>query len=491
MKKIMLLAVCLVLGSFTLAGCSNNKEAFAQKEYTADITKIEGIRIDVCDRQIEVSVSEDEQIRIAYFENSKEAYDIMVLNENVLTMTNAGNKERTDYIGGKISAENRKISVQIPNALLETLLLSTSNGDISLSVLTVTGSISISSNGGNINFGNLDVGNALYLTAKNGDISGTVVGSYDDFTIQTDIKRGESNLPDNKADGEKLLNVSSNNGDVDIEFNNPIKADTEDSTESMEMVPEIVEVDWSKYFHGLNGTAVIFDASNRQYTIHNYDLAVTRSSPCSTFKIISSLIALENEILEPEDSTQTWSGEIFWNENWNKDIDFSEAFRNSCVWYYRQVIDDIGEDMLQKELNKLQYGNCDISDWEGRLNTNNNNRALTGFWIESSLMISPKEQVEVMERIFGKNSDYSEETQNELTQVMQVSDMDRTDISMYGKTGMGKANGIVVDAWFTGFAENATGRIYFCVRLGTTEGMDVSSTLAKEIAITLVSDYFI
>ena len=47
---------------------------------------------------------------------------------------------------------------------------------------------------------------------------------------------------------------------------------------------------------------------------------------------------------------------------------------------------------MQKELDKLQYGNCDISDWEGRLNTNNSNRALTGFWIESSLMISPKEQ---------------------------------------------------------------------------------------------------
>ena len=73
---------------------------------------------------------------------------------------------------------------------------------------------------------------------------------------------------------------------------------------------------------------------------------------------------------------------------------------------------------MQKELDKLQYGNCDISDWEGRLNTNNSNRALTGFWIESSLMISPKEQVEVMEHIFGKESNYSEETQNTLKQVM-------------------------------------------------------------------------
>ena len=128
----------------------------------------------------------------------------------------------------------------------------------------------------------------------------------------------------------------------------------------------------------------------------------------------SSLIALENGIILPEDSTRTWSGERFWNEDWNKDIDFREAFRTSCVWYFRQVIDNIGKDRMQKELEKLQYGNCDISDWEGSLNTNNNNRALTGFWIESSLRISPKEQTEVMERIFGGNSDYSEETRNQL-----------------------------------------------------------------------------
>ncbi len=268
-----------------------------------------------------------------------------------------------------------------------------------------------------------------------------------------------------------------------------VEEEPDNSSEIIEVVPEMVEADWSSYFNGLNGTAVIYDAASQKYTIYNRDIAVARSSPCSTFKIISSLIALENGIIEPENSTRKWSGEIFWNEDWNRDIDFYEAFRTSCVWYYRQVVDDIGKDLMQKELNRLQYGNCDISDWEGQLNTNNSNRALNGFWIESSLMISPKEQVEVMERIFGKDSDYSEETQNELKQVMLMPEIDGTDISIYGKTGMGKSNGIVVDAWFTGFAESKTGDIYFCVRLGRTDGMNVSSSLAKEIAIKVASDY--
>lgn len=285
---------------------------------------------------------------------------------------------------------------------------------------------------------------------------------------------------------EKIGQQEMESDNVPLEENTK---DMENDTVDKAVEPEIVGTDWSEYFNGLNGTAVIYDASNRRYTIYNDELAEIRRSPCSTFKIISSLTGLEHGILEPEDSTRTWSGEVFWNEDWNRDIDFSEAFRTSCVWYYRQLIDDIGQDRMQEELEKLQYGNCDISDWEGRLNTNNNNRALTGFWIESSLLISPKEQTEVMERIFGENSEYSEETQNELKQVMQVTEQERTDISFYGKTGMGKAEGIVVDAWFTGFAETAGGKLYFCVRLGRTDGMNVSSSRAKEIAIQIVSDY--
>ena len=167
--------------------------------------------------------------------------------------------------------------------------------------------------------------------------------------------------------------------------------------------------------------------------IYNKELALTQRSPCSTFKIISSLIGLENGIIDPDNSVRPWSGEIFWNEDWNRDINFSDAFRTSCVWYFRQVTDDIGKVKMQNELNKLKYGNCDISDWEGKLNTNNNNRALTGFWIESSLKISPKEQVEVMERIFGTDSTYSERTQNILKQVMLISEENNTEISIMEK----------------------------------------------------------
>ena len=265
-------------------------------------------------------------------------------------------------------------------------------------------------------------------------------------------------------------------------------ADEAGSTVGGEEKPEIVEADWAEYFDGFQGAAVVYDVSALRFMVYNSELAQTRRSPCSTFKIISSLTALEHGIIDPADSVRQWSGEVFWNEKWNKDMDFGEAFRDSCVWYFREVIDEIGPELMQKELDGLAYGNCDISDWEGRLNTNNNNRALTGFWLESSLLISPIEQVEVMERIFGENSDYPEEIRNELKQVMSVPDQDKKDLFLYGKTGMGKAEGIVVDAWFTGFAERPEGNLYFCVYLGSSDDKNVTSAAAREIAVKILED---
>ena len=252
--------------------------------------------------------------------------------------------------------------------------------------------------------------------------------------------------------------------------------------------PVIEETDWSEHFEGLNGSAVLYDPAENRYRIYNMEEAQTRRSPCSTFKIISSAIGLEEGIIPHGDAVRPWSGEVFWNENWNRDIGFEDAFRTSCVWYFRQVIDEIGAERMQSKLSELRYGNCDISDWEGNLNTNSGNPALTGFWIESSLLISPKEQTEVMERIFGEDSQYSQETQERLKEVMLIEDQDTEGLSIYGKTGQGATAEATVDAWFTGFADAEGRRLYYCVHLGETEGADISSVRAREIAVRLLQD---
>ena len=94
----------------------------------------------------------------------------------------------------------------------------TTNEAITVSSLAVSGEISLSSNGGDIVFEELFVGKGMEATVKNGDITGSLVGGWDDFSMDVDIKKGECNLPTEKTGGEKTLSVSENNGDVNIEF---------------------------------------------------------------------------------------------------------------------------------------------------------------------------------------------------------------------------------------------------------------------------------
>lgn len=218
MKKISALLTCLFLGTVCLTGCTNSNDDFIRKSYTAEDEEITEICIDVRDRQIEVTLSDDNQIHIGYFENSKEFYDISVSDGHTLTMTAESDKNWTDYVGRKSSAGSRKISLQLPGTLLTMLKLSTTNEDISLPALTVAGDLSLSSHGGNIVFDKLNVGNSIHIDSKNGDISGTIIGSYDDYAIFCNLKKGESNLPSSKENGAKTLTVSNNNGDINIEF---------------------------------------------------------------------------------------------------------------------------------------------------------------------------------------------------------------------------------------------------------------------------------
>lgn len=218
MKKIVVLVLAVLSAACLLVGCSGNDVPFSQKSYEVDGAQIEEIKIDVRDRRIEVSASADHQIRIDYSENEQEYYDISVSEDKVLTMTLKSDKNWTDYIGTKPDAEARKISLQIPNALLSKLMLETTNEDIVLAPLTVKGDVLLSANGGNITFEKIDVGNALNLTVKNGDIRGSVIGGWDDFAIACEIKKGESNLPADKQDGAKKLQINANNGDVTVDF---------------------------------------------------------------------------------------------------------------------------------------------------------------------------------------------------------------------------------------------------------------------------------
>lgn len=220
MKKTAAFILCIVTGLALFAGCSGEGEesSFAQKNYTADAAQVQAVEINVIDRKIELEPSSDGQITVDYYESDKEAYDIAVNEEGTLAISCKNSKEWSDYIGGKAAEEYRVIRLHIPEGALASLGITTTNEDVSLPAMTLQDSLYVDVNNGNIDLERLDVGSAVSLTAKNGSVTGTIVGGYDDFTVTSDIKKGESNLPKQAGNGQKTLDVSVNNGDIELEF---------------------------------------------------------------------------------------------------------------------------------------------------------------------------------------------------------------------------------------------------------------------------------
>lgn len=247
-----------------------------------------------------------------------------------------------------------------------------------------------------------------------------------------------------------------------------------------------VEINLQEYFDGVNGTAIFYYPEADTYVVYQKELSEKRSSPCSTFKIFSTYVGLDTGVIQMNDSVRTWNGTVYWYEPWNRDIGLPDAFRQSCVWYYRQVIDDIGQPVMQAYIDEMNYGNRDISDWKGDFNEGEPLADLKGFWLESSLKISPKEQIQVLRRIMEHPK--KGELANTLKLLMLTRDDAATGLKVYGKTGFGRVDGKNTDAWFVGLYERDGKTAYFALRLDDPDNPRATSDKAKAIALSIIDD---
>lgn len=110
--------------------------------------------------------------------------------------------------------------ISIPNNSLYDLSISTTNENIKINQMSFLDELSIVTNNGEIELSNVNCKKTIVLDSKNGSISGSIKGSYDDYKINCSIKKGNSSLPTLKEDGEKILRVNANNGDINLSFAN-------------------------------------------------------------------------------------------------------------------------------------------------------------------------------------------------------------------------------------------------------------------------------
>lgn len=234
----------------------------------------------------------------------------------------------------------------------------------------------------------------------------------------------------------------------------------------------VIWEDLGRYFAGYTGSFVLYDEDRDQYIIYNEAQSEKRLSPCSSFKIYNSLIGLETGVLNQEDALtrEKWDGNSYSIPAWNKDQTLATATRDSVVWYFQRLASRIGPDRMQDYLDRLDYGNRDITG------------GTTTFWLQSSLQISAKEQVEMLRRISSGDSPFSSRNLEIVKRNITLEDADG--VRLMGKTGSGYGNNKWLLGWFVGMVERDGKRYFFATNV--ENGPEANGGKARDITRALL-----
>lgn len=234
---------------------------------------------------------------------------------------------------------------------------------------------------------------------------------------------------------------------------------------------DISTLDLSGYFGQYDGSFVLYNLNSDHWSLYNMDMATTRTAPDSTYKIYDALFALEEDIITPEDSLISWNYEDYPFEIWEQDQTLQTAMSGSVNWYFETLDDQIGKDGIQSYIQKIGYGNQDTSS------------GLSSYWMESSLKISPVEQVELLNAFYQNTFDFDPEN------IQTVKDSLCLSVSgagtLYGKTGTRRVDGQDRNGWFIGFIETPDNTYFFATNI-QSENKATGST-AAEITLSILS----
>ncbi|MEX0285446.1 MAG: penicillin-binding transpeptidase domain-containing protein [Paracoccaceae bacterium] len=192
----------------------------------------------------------------------------------------------------------------------------------------------------------------------------------------------------------------------------------------------------------------------------------TRFPPASTFKLPLALMGFENGLLTSADSPALPYDPAIDAplEVWRHTTTPRRWLRYSVIWYSWWLTGETGAEAFQAFVDKIDYGNRDLSGAPGK------NNGLTHAWLGTSLKISPKEQAEFLHRVHARSFDLTDDTYDLLDQTISRFTVAGWPDSVAGKTGTTWATD---DAghrtrtqfgWFIGWGEHQ-GRNLIFVRL--------------------------
>ncbi|MCI8316366.1 MAG: BlaR1 family beta-lactam sensor/signal transducer [Lachnospiraceae bacterium] len=231
-------------------------------------------------------------------------------------------------------------------------------------------------------------------------------------------------------------------------------------------------LDLHNIFKGYKGSFVLYDSTENTWRIYDKDNAVTRISPASTFKIYSALYGLESGTITPEQSLIRWNGQNYVYNLWNADQTLESAMQNSVTWYFQALDQRASLSDIEKYVQEIGYGNQIV---EGDI---------ASYWLNSSLKISPVEQVQLLKKLYNNEFEFAPENIKAVKNAISLYTTDEGTLS--GKTGTEEVNGQNTSGWFIGYIEKNGHTYFFSTNIQSNQL--ASGPAATELTFMILSD---
>lgn len=194
------------------------------------------------------------------------------------------------------------------------------------------------------------------------------------------------------------------------------------------------------------GTFVLYDVSGNRLLGYNETRANKLFVPASTFKIPNSLIGLATGVVKNVDEIfYRYDGKSLFLKDWERDMNLKDAIKTSNVPAYQELARRIGLSQMQKNVEKLKYGNQQVG------------RVVETFWLDGPLKISAVQQTQFLAELAQGKLPYPAEIQASVREIAKLEQ--GKDWVLYGKTGWATKDLDPTVGWFVGWVEKR-GKIY-------------------------------
>src|SRR5699024_1635360 len=145
-------------------------------------------------------------------------------------------------------------------------------------------------------------------------------------------------------------------------------------------------------------------------------------------------------------------------------------------WYFQDIDQKLGKEQLQHYFDKISYGNKNLS------------ANLDSYWMESSLKISPIEQVQLLYELEENKYSFNEDNIQAIEKAIHIDD--QRNGKLHGNSGTGTINSKDMYGWCIGFVKRTDRTFYFAANTQYEDGQ-ATGNMAAEITTQILHDKYI